>query len=825
MAKTEVDLTKISQLPEAESIEGLVTLGVDDTNKSVKVPIDLLKGNIGDPGPQGYTPEIGENGNWWINGVDTGEIATGDFANYTPNGGYTGNAQQLDDEKANKSYFVNLPTQKSETVTSYAGVNLAECESSGGDLATVGYANKANILTKKGILSKLHVRASNTGLLTIRAVKVTDNAGVFTTETLHNYTPISITIGTNEYTINDAYVIPSGALLMFSCSPAVLNFKTGGVGSYRISLSSGSTTSTSVSVAVNFDVNDIELAKDILTESEADIKYVNSDRDLASNIEGFGYIKEDGSIQSAASVLLYTKKYYSDEKQVLRLKVRGASNFKQVAFYKADGTVISTHGVNTTATSWFEATFKLSEIPDLAYFICSYRDPNTDSGNISTIIINEDIAGKVLSVYPKNAYSYIAPKKIYTVCNNIPAAKKGRSRNYTQSVFLDHFFNGFTSEPRIRFKESLDKISLRSPIVVTDTNTANPAVEYNGGVNILEQIKAFGLTGNDMRDTTFSIIHRSVLNSVTSATKPRILCIGTSITYGEMATVHTDNYTKNHAYHVTCKELFMKDAVDNGNSGFDVMFLGTQPLSKVFDYNGNTYTAKSFHEGIRGIRLEQHLNGAVPKFWDAVNSRWSLQAYLDQYRTMDDNGNRLTLGDDTGSLITSDNLNTIDVCTPTHIIIELGANGGGTLAQYQQLVGRIKDEFPNMIVALVMPDSAGTYFPSLHPNFGEQCTIWNDTGSQGSRHSQQYGLQQMLQAYYDSRENVNEYMLPFFFVAPTAESVSNRLIGYPENEVGITDVFHENYGYAASTHVNGIGHANWAYCLYSWLKYTIAKEL
>jgi len=28
-------------------------------------------------GPRGYTPEIGENGNWWINGVDTGVRATG----------------------------------------------------------------------------------------------------------------------------------------------------------------------------------------------------------------------------------------------------------------------------------------------------------------------------------------------------------------------------------------------------------------------------------------------------------------------------------------------------------------------------------------------------------------------------------------------------------------------------------------------------------------------------------------------------------------------------------------------------------------------------
>ncbi len=44
---------KVSSLEEAESIENLYSLGVDNTGRSVKVPIDKLRGNEGPQGPQG----------------------------------------------------------------------------------------------------------------------------------------------------------------------------------------------------------------------------------------------------------------------------------------------------------------------------------------------------------------------------------------------------------------------------------------------------------------------------------------------------------------------------------------------------------------------------------------------------------------------------------------------------------------------------------------------------------------------------------------------------------------------------------------------------
>lgn len=66
MAGDKYKLVPITSLPEATSLENFVTMGVDNTNKSVKVPIELLKGNKGD------SPFVGENGNWWIGAIDTG---------------------------------------------------------------------------------------------------------------------------------------------------------------------------------------------------------------------------------------------------------------------------------------------------------------------------------------------------------------------------------------------------------------------------------------------------------------------------------------------------------------------------------------------------------------------------------------------------------------------------------------------------------------------------------------------------------------------------------------------------------------------------------
>ncbi len=304
---------------------------------------------------------------------------------------------------------------------------------------------------------------------------------------------------------------------------------------------------------------------------------------------------------------------------------------------------------------------------------------------------------------------HIAPYKLYTVCNDIIASAKGHNRNYSAAIYLDHLFKGLTSEKHIRFGNNSDKVVFNAPIVVTDSNELSPAVTYNSGVNVLETTKSVTITGNDIVDSSFNVVHASTLNSVTANVKPRVLCIGDSITYAELAQINDDNHLQNWAYHLIAKEFFMKDHIDAG-SGHECLFLGQFKKTRTMNYKDVEYPVTTHHEGIRGISLSSYLNGGVAAFKSDTTLKFSIDAWLAKYRTMDDTGTRLTLGSGTGSLITSGNLNEIDVCTPTHVLIMLGANGGGTLAQYQELVNIIKTEYPNMIIGITLSDAAGTFF-------------------------------------------------------------------------------------------------------------------
>ena len=521
------------------------------------------------------------------------------------------------------------------------------------------------------------------------------------------------------------------------------------------------------------------------------------------------------------------------EGDTLNVRLTGHTAVNNVSFYNESYGFIS--GVGVTSGSLYEAQVT---VPVGAYYIrisggsdaFSLSIPNLPHYADQDLSVNifEDLDSMNAKIGTPLNIPYIYPRTIYTTCNNVGAeVNGGRKRNYSAAIVIDHLFNGLASEKEIRIKNGIDKAIFTAPLVVTDSNETTPTITYNGGSNVLETSTPISLKGKDIVESSFNVLHRSSLNSVTSSAHPKILCIGDSITYGEQAFIPDDGFTQNHVYHLIAKELFMKDAIDNGGTGFDATFLGIYEKTKSFNYKGSNYNVKTHHGGIRGISLASHLAGGVFQFWDGT--KWSLQSWINKYRTLDDNGVRLTLGSGTGTLIDSGNINTIDVCTPTHVLIMLGANGGGTLAQYQQLVNYIKTEFPSMIVGIAIPDAAGTYFPSLHPKCSELCTIWNDTGSQGSRKAQQYGLQSTLQSYYDNstQESQNIYMVPFYYVAPSAESVALRKTDIIDADFSVlTDNSHFNhFGWHASTHVNGVGHINWGYQLYSWIKYTIAKSI
>ena len=551
-------------------------------------------------------------------------------------------------------------------------------------------------------------------------------------------------------------------------------------------------------------------------------------------ISKIGYLHVDGfSVTTGDANWFYTEYIKVTNGDILEVSVKGHEAVGSICIYDENKKLISVQNsetggmINTTITLTGTGYIRVSGGSESF----ASAKPVAILTNSTINIINdmkEDIIELQQSMgVNKQDIDYISPYKVYTVCNDV-GGKKGHNRNYAAAVYLDHFFNGFTEEKNIRFDNNSDKVVVFSPMTVMDSNENNPAVTYNEGVNILTKNKEYLITGNDIADTTFRFTHVSTLNSKTVNMVPRVLCIGDSITYAELAQVNDDDHSQNWAYHLMCKELYMKDNIDNGGSGYDIKFLGHFRKTRKMKYKDSEYDVVTYHEGIRGITLDSYLNGGVSDFRSNTTGKFSLNAWLSKYRTLDDNGNRLTLGNGTGSAITSANLQSIDVCTPTHVFIMLGANGGGTLNAYKELINIIKSEYPNMIIGLAIPDCAGTYFPSLHPNCDEKMTIWNDTGSQGSRHNTMYNLVDMLQNEFctEEYEAQNIYFVPFYFVQPTAESCSMRKVNLPCADIRLMhhNTFNANYGWHASTHVNGIGHMNWAYQLYSWIKYTIAKN-
>lgn len=559
-------------------------------------------------------------------------------------------------------------------------------------------------------------------------------------------------------------------------------------------------------------------------------------KDLADLAVHYGYLGVDGQVSNSNdNHWVYSDFIELDSSVVINYDLIGHSIIGSINFYDSSKTFISGVGGTGTGTTQLHLTGTVTSPSNTKYVRVSFGEKSYVN-YISTLKYNttlirevdkaqEDIFNLKSILGSKDVIDYEPPYKIYTTCNDIVSTDKWFGRNYASAIYLDHLFNGLTEEKDIRFDNGLDRIVFTSPMKVIDANEFAPTVTYNEGVNIYEETKTVGVQGNDIEDTTFDITHVSTLNSVTKDVTPRVLCIGDSITYAEQATINDDYHTQNWAYHLMCKQFFMKDNIDYG-SGFDCRFLGHYKKTRTFNYKGVDRQVVTYHEGIRGISMTQYLTGQVSAFKSDATGKFSLNAWLNQYRTLDDMGARLTVGNGTGSLITASNINDIDVCTPTHVLIALGANGGYTKAQLDEMISIIHTEYPNMIIGIVILDSAGTYFPSLHPKCGKEMAIWNDSQS---RHSQQYNLNKLVQINYANATNESNkiFYIPFFYVAPSAESGSMRRVNFPDSEIELMNdnLYNELFGWYGNTHVNGIGHVNWGYQLYSWLKYTIAKTM
>lgn len=408
----------------------------------------------------------------------------------------------------------------------------------------------------------------------------------------------------------------------------------------------------------------------------------------------------------------------------------------------------------------------------------------------------------------------VSPSKIYTVCNDINQSNLGfSSRNYAVCLYVDHFLKLSIKKNIVFDSTHADKLPLFAPIA-TDNST------YNGNVPVKTTAITDTLTGVAINDIAISLSHISTKASLSQAQFPKILCIGDSVTNGTYAdnpSVATLNNPTTYWSYI--KKFFELDKIDAG-SGHQSLMIGKQ-ISREFVMNGNTI--RSFAEGRGGwaasnYLYDQTLGVYTNYFYDASKTgvKFSLVKYLSNYKTLADDGiTRLTVGSTAGALVTD--VNAVDICTPTHVIIQLGFNDveGDVATNIQLMINVIKDEFPNMIVIISLIDAAGTYFPELYPDYDHTSIDMLNDGLHGKMYN--------LIAAGKAMENVNNkiFFCPNYFIQPTAEAVAFRNVNFPESLANSYFQFKTEHGAGNNYHPNTYAHAAWGYQLYALIKYTL----
>lgn len=553
-----------------------------------------------------------------------------------------------------------------------------------------------------------------------------------------------------------------------------------------------------------------------------------------------GYIGTSGTVISSDANWRYTDYLSVNEGDVLEIKMWGHNAINSYSLYDENKNYISGGHSSASLVLFFQSITIPSGVSFIRFsFGCQafvegtgrtyYAEANLASNVIPDIT---DLKFKMSQMMPKKTLDYITPHKIYTVCNNIISALKGNNRNYAAALYLDHLFDGLTEEKDIKFEENKsDRVLFYSPIEIT--NSSYNVVYNTDGSAVKTATRNIVVTGNDVEDFNFNVSHISTLADANKTTKPRILCIGDSITYGELATFPSD--TEIQSYSLLTKQLFEMDKIDGGDVAgeYNALLLGIFKRTLNINYSGINRTITACHQGIPGATLDHYLNGTVSYFYNG--SRFSLKPWIDLYRTMNDSGVRLTAGDPAiGSAVT--NVNDYDVCVPTHVVIMLGTNGSETASQYvskiQSLIDNIKLDcttygWTQIFISVVLPDCAGTYFPSKHPNFDKTIAIWNDNGAQPTRHPRLYTYvkQWMVDKLSSDTEVADKtFLLPFWWVMPTAESACIREIPFAEHTKNYfynEGKNYNKYGWYPTTHLNPNAHWSFAYQLYSWIKYTL----
>lgn len=531
-----------------------------------------------------------------------------------------------------------------------------------------------------------------------------------------------------------------------------------------------------------------------------------------------GYLKSDGSIGSTTDANWIMTDFYDitlyDQIIYSLIAVAGLGN---VCFYDSDKIFMPEPSITEGDTNSDERKIILNDIikqyPNVSFFkLCGKSSTFGSYEPYAKLLTSSSKAISEIKGYidTTKISDLIFPKSIYITCaNNI------YDDNVVPTLYLDHFVKTkVTKEYDLKFEENNGKQIAIFPKISGIDAAWNGNI--NNGLDKIEYDKTISICGNNVKKTERVVKIFSTKKSVGENKKVFLLAIGDSATWGEGATINIIGTSSDRKpYHSLCVELFMKDKIDNSNIGYDFVTIGTQQIKSKFTYKNNNYDYVSNHEGVRGISMSQVLNGEINALKDDLTNKFSVKALIDKYRTLSDDGIRLEIGSGTGTEITSKNIDIINVCTPTHVLIALGGNGGYTKEQLKEMIDIIKDELPNTIIGITIPDSAGTIFPTYY-NCQSDMIRWMSDDNIGGVHDVQSRVQEIINEFdSDEYRSQNIYTLPFFFTHNPL-SFSTMPTYTPSGEPQL-----QQFGWKSAAHVNMKAHYDWAYQLYSWIKYTI----
>ena len=443
---------------------------------------------------------------------------------------------------------------------------------------------------------------------------------------------------------------------------------------------------------------------------------------------------------------------------------------------------------------------------------------------------------EIMAMREKATFDLLIPPCIYTVCNDVNPA-----RNYSARVHIDHFLSALSVRPDVRLSNGTTAIPFYSKLN-TYQNYVN-SNEPQTTKDVDESTLAYGLTNGQ----TFTISHVSVRNSITKGKGARLLCIGDSVTEGVGASRNLPYAGAPAQYWAWVKALFEMDGIDDSGATYPFAalgnLLGTSGKCATFSIRFGEYEKAGVTAcacGVGGSKTTDWLspvlnNGVINPFYDTVHGRFSLRYWVDNYRTlkvMPDGGVEPCAEAERGSLADSASGN-VGVCEPTHVLIQLGYNQvygerADYIADITRMADTIHEEYPDVYVLLSLPDTPGTYFPHLFPEYvGEGNDIYStDLMASPAKafHDRLAGMNADLMRLAAEKERV--MYVPTYFTTPACDGGSTRdvpelaYLSNPNSRLRL--LVHE--GSAPHYHPANASHANWAYQIYSLIKYTLALD-